>query len=125
MVTGTTIGTITNTDGNYEIEVPEGYSTITVSYVGYLSQVIDIQNKTVVDLTMKPEISELKEIVVIGYSEQRKETLTGSISQIKGKDLVLSPQPNVSSSLAGRFSGFTVSKKGRGRGRLYPNTGRI
>jgi TonB-linked SusC/RagA family outer membrane protein len=111
VVTGTTIGTITDTDGNYEIEVPEGYSTITVSYVGYLSQVIDIQNKTVVDVTMEPEISELKEIVVIGYSEQRKETLTGSISQIKGKDLVLSPQPNVSSSLAGRFSGLIANNR--------------
>jgi TonB-linked SusC/RagA family outer membrane protein len=111
VVTGTTIGTITGTDGNYEIEVPEGYSTITVSYVGYLSQVIDIKGKTVVDITMEPEISELKEIVVIGYSEQRKETLTGSISQIKGKELVSSPQPNISSSLAGRFSGLIANNR--------------
>jgi TonB-linked SusC/RagA family outer membrane protein len=111
LITGTTIGTITDTDGNYEIGVPEGYSIITVSYVGYLSQVIDIKGKTVIDITMEPEISELEEIVVVGYSEQKKETLTGSISQIKGKDLVLSPQPNVSSSLAGRFSGLIANNR--------------
>ena len=104
VVAGTSTGIITDIDGNYKITVPDGYTKISVSYIGYETQEIDISGKTSIDVTLVPEISELSEVVVIGYSEQKKETLTGSISQLKGKHLVLSPQPNVSGSLAGRFS---------------------
>jgi TonB-linked SusC/RagA family outer membrane protein len=111
VVPGTSTGTITGIDGNYEIAVPDGYTKISISYVGYQIQEIDITGRTTINVTMIPEISELSEVVVIGYSEQKRETLTGSISQIKGKDLVLSPQPNVSNSLAGRFSGLISNNR--------------
>lgn len=111
VVAGTSTGIITDIDGNYKITVPDGYTKISVSYIGYETQEIDISGKTSIDVTLVPEISELSEVVVIGYSEQKKETLTGSISQLKGKDLVLSPQPNVSGSLAGRFSGLVANNR--------------
>ncbi len=112
LIKGTAEGTVSDVNGDYTVQVPEGYSTLVFSYIGYLSEEVDITGKSVIDLTMTPDIAELSEIVVIGYGEQKKETLTGSISQVKGEALVESPQPNVTNSLAGRFSGLVANNRG-------------
>lgn len=111
MVAGTTHGTVSDINGKYSIEVPEGHSTLVFSYIGYVTEEVDITGKSVVDVTMVQDVSQLSEIVVIGYGEQKRETLTGSISQIEGEDLIKSPQPNISNSLSGRFSGIIANNR--------------
>lgn len=111
LIVGTSSGTVSDAEGAYAIDVPEGYSRLKFSYIGYATEEVDISGRTNVDVTLIPDISELSEIVVIGYGEQKRETLTGSISQVQGREIVKSPQPNVSNSLAGRFSGIIANNR--------------
>ncbi|HTJ53144.1 MAG TPA: TonB-dependent receptor, partial [Cyclobacteriaceae bacterium] len=75
-------------------------------------QEVTVGTQTTFDVHLEADIETLSEIVVVGYGEQKKETLTGSISQVKGADLVKSPQTNLSNSLAGRFSGIIANNRG-------------
>lgn len=111
LITGTSNGTVTDADGNYSIEVPEENNMLKFSYIGYTVVEQEINGRSQIDVVMTPDIAELSEIVVIGYGEQKRETLTGSISQVEGRELAKSPQPNVSSSLAGRFSGLIANNR--------------
>src|SRR5690606_29701133 len=99
----------TNDAGHFELTVDKG--VLVVSYVGYISQRIPLDNKTTYQVQLQPDEQTLEDVVVVGYGTQRKATLTGSISQVKGEELVKSPQPNVSNSLAGRFSGIIINNR--------------
>jgi len=112
IVKGTAVGTTTDADGSYSISVPSAESVLVFTFIGYTTQEIAVGNQTSIDITLTPDMETLSEVVVVGYGEQKRETLTGSISQVKGEDLVKSPQPNVSNSLAGRFSGIIANNRG-------------
>lgn len=112
IVKGTSVGTTTDADGKYTIAVPNAESVLVFSFIGYKTQEVVVGTQTTIDIAMTSDIETLSEIVVVGYGEQKKETLTGSISQVKGDDIVKSPQPNVSNSLAGRFSGIIANNRG-------------
>jgi len=110
-VEGTTIGTMTDINGQYTIEVPNAEATLVYSFIGYLTQNIQVAGQTVIDVKLVPAIETLEEVVVVGYGTQRKETLTGSISKVVGADIVKSPSVNVSSSLTGKLSGLVVNQR--------------
>lgn len=113
LVEGTTIGTITDVEGNYSLQIPNPQeATLVFSFVGYLSEEVPVNNQAVIDMVLVPDVMSLGEVVVVGYGTQKRATLTGSVSEIDGKDIVKSPQPNVSNSLAGRFSGIITSNRG-------------
>ncbi|MBL0739804.1 SusC/RagA family TonB-linked outer membrane protein [Chryseolinea lacunae] len=112
IVKGTSIGTTTDADGKYSISVPNAESVLVFTFIGYKTQEAVVGSRTAIDISLESDVETLSEIVVVGYGEQKKETLTGSISQVKGDDIVKSPQPNVSNSLAGRFSGIIASNRG-------------
>lgn len=118
---GTTEGTITDADGNYSINVPSENSVLVFSYIGYTREEITVGSQTVINLTMMPDITSLQEIIVVGYGEQRKETLTGSVSNIKGEEITKSPSSNVSANLAGRLPGLIVNQRSGEPGRDDPN----
>lgn len=109
---GTSTGTTTDVDGKYTLGVPDGNGTLVFTYIGYLNQEIAIGNRSQLDVKLAPNDKTLEEIVVVGYGTQKKATLTGSVSEVKGADIVKSPQPNLSNSLAGRFSGFVANNRG-------------
>lgn len=109
---GTSTGTTTDVDGKYTLSVPDGNGTLVFTYIGYLNQEIAIGNRSQLDVKLAPNDKTLEEIVVVGYGTQKKATLTGSVSEVKGADIVKSPQPNLSNSLAGRFSGFVANNRG-------------
>jgi TonB-linked SusC/RagA family outer membrane protein len=112
-ISGTTIGVITNLDGEYSISVPSGESVLVFSYVGYETQEIMVGNQTRIDVVMNLEIEALEEVVVVGYGVQKKETVTGSIVSVKSKELIQTPVANISNSLAGRLPGLvTVQSSG-------------
>jgi len=111
MVKGTTTGAMTDAQGKYSIRVPEN-AILVFTYIGYGSVEMPTAGKTVLNAQLNPDQTSLTELIVVGYGTQKKETVTGSISQVKGADLVKSPQPNLSNSLAGRFSGVVINNRG-------------
>ncbi|MDN5217253.1 TonB-dependent receptor [Fulvivirgaceae bacterium BMA12] len=104
LVKNSSTGTITDNDGKYTLTAAKD-AVLVFSFIGYISEEIQVGGRSVLDITLSPDLISLQEIVVVGYGKQSKETLTGSISSVKGKELVRSPQPNLSSSFAGRVPG--------------------
>ncbi|HEY8934751.1 MAG TPA: TonB-dependent receptor [Cyclobacteriaceae bacterium] len=109
---GTTIGTTSDAEGKFSLSVPGKDAVLIFSFIGYKTQEVAVGTQTNIDVQLAADIETLSEIVVVGYGEQKKETLTGSISQVKGADLVKSPQANLSNSFAGRFSGIMANNRG-------------
>ena len=113
LVKGTTRGAVTDIDGNYTINLQESDQTIVFSFVGFVSQEVTVGNQSTIDITLNPDMQSLGEVVVVGYGEQKKETITGSVATVKGGDLVKSPAMNLSNSIAGRMSGvIAVNRSG-------------
>jgi Ca-activated chloride channel family protein len=81
---GTVNGVITDIEGNYEINVSGEKAVLTFSAVGFISEEITIGSRSVLDVAMQPDVTSLEEIVVMGYSSQRKSNITGSVSVISG-----------------------------------------
>lgn len=111
VVKGTTTGTITDPNGNYNLENVPSNTALVFSFVGMKSQEILVGGNHQINVTLEEETIGLNEVVAIGYGTQKKATLTGSISEVKGQELKRSPQPNLSNSLAGKFSGVIVNNR--------------
>ena len=107
-VKGTKIGVVTDPGGTFAIDVPNSKSILVISNAGYESQEVVVGNNSTYSFNMVVSTSSLNEVVVVGYGTQKKATLTGSISTIKGSDVIKSPATNVSNSLVGRVPGLTA-----------------
>ncbi|MDR2792015.1 MAG: TonB-dependent receptor [Tannerellaceae bacterium] len=107
--TGTTNGTITGLDGDFTLTVSPS-ATLTISYVGYVTQVVDVSGRNHFDILLKDDSKALEEVVVIGYGVQRKEAVTGSVASMAGKELLAVPAGNVSQALQGRVAGVDMSQ---------------
>lgn len=101
---------ITNIDGKYIIKLQNSSSSLVFSYIGFTS-IEKTVTGSVLNATLSQDTKSLNDVVVVGYGTQKKATLTGSISEVKGKELVKSPQPNLTNSLAGRFSGLVANNR--------------
>lgn len=111
-IKGTVKGTSTDVNGKYSISFVGDEATLVISSVGYISQEKQVgKSQSVVDVQLKTDVRSLNEVVVVGYGTQKKVTLTGSVSDVKGSEMLKSPQPNISNSLAGRFSGFVANNR--------------
>lgn len=106
-VKGTRKGVSTNVDGSYRIEAPSN-ATLVFSYVGYTSQEVAIGNKTVVDVTLSADVKSLEEVVVVGYGEQKKRDITGSVSALKPADFNPGVTPSVDQLMQGRAAGVQI-----------------
>ena len=109
MSEGTKAATATDLDGNFTISVPEG-SKLNVSYVGYVTATVEAQPTVTVFLSEDSEI--LDEVVVVGYSSEKKSDLTGSVAVVKMKDVSDTPTGNVIQSLQGRVAGMNITTDG-------------
>jgi TonB-linked SusC/RagA family outer membrane protein len=118
---GTSNGTTTNVDGQFNLTVQGENSTLVFSFIGYKSQEVSVGNQTNFNIAMVNDVTNLSEIIVVGYGEQKKETLTGSVSNIAGKEITKSPSANVTSSLAGRLPGLYVNQRSGEPGRDDPS----
>lgn len=108
IVKGSTVGVITDIDGNFTLSVPAN-ATVQISYIGYLSQEIKVGSQTSFNIQLQEDSKTLDEVVVVGYGVQKKVNLTGSVSSVNFEDQVASrPVTNVSSALAGLSSGVQV-----------------
>jgi len=108
VITGTTLGTITDVAGKYSVEVPPGSKSLTFTFIGMQPQEISIGTLTQIDVTMVESAIGLDEVVVVGYGTQKKSTLTGSVSTTKGESLAEVPVPNISQAIAGNVTGVSM-----------------
>ncbi len=112
-VKGTATGAISDMNGKFSLVVTNPNSTLVFSFIGYVNQEIQLNGRTTVDVALASEVTGLEEVVVVGYSTQRKVTVTGSVVSAKGDDIKKSPAVNLSNNLIGRMPGLTaVSRSG-------------
>ncbi|GAA4433065.1 TonB-dependent receptor [Ravibacter arvi] len=110
LVKGTQRGMITDTEGRFAIEVPDGDATLVFSFVGYLSQEIPAGNRSAIDVTMQVDEKGLEELIVMGYGTQRKMNLTGAVSTIDSKVIENRPVSNLATAMQGMASGLIVTR---------------
>lgn len=110
-VKGTTRGTPTDLDGNYTIEVSAD-ETLAFSFIGYTSQEILVGNQTTINVVLQPDVSELDEIVVVGYGSQQKKEITSAVTSIKPDDFNKGNISNPSQLLQGKVAGLSITRPG-------------
>ncbi len=110
VVKGTSFGTATDVSGKYVIEVSQPDAELVFSYVGYVSETVNIQGKTVIDVVMIPDVQALSEVVVIGYGTMERANVTGAISSLKSEDINKIPVSNVVEALKAQVPGVRVTK---------------
>jgi TonB-linked SusC/RagA family outer membrane protein len=110
LVKGTTIGTITDFDGNFTLSVPQGKNQLDVSYVGYKSQTVTLGSSNQVTVKMQPDTKTLDEVVVVGYGTVKKRDLTGAVTSMKTEDITAAPTNNVMEALQGKIAGMDIVK---------------
>ncbi|MDR2085651.1 MAG: carboxypeptidase-like regulatory domain-containing protein, partial [Dysgonamonadaceae bacterium] len=101
-------GTVTDIDGKFSLTVSKGRS-LTFSYLGYRKQTVSVQDNTVLDIRLKPDVQMLDEVVAIGYGTMKKSDLTGAIGSVSGEKLRAAPVARVDQALQGRMAGVTVN----------------
>jgi len=113
LIKGSTVGAITNTEGEYTIEVSGPSDVLVYSFVGMEAQEIQVGAQQQIDVSLVAEIYALGEVVAVGYGTQRKSDLTASISQVSGEDIERSTVSNVAMALQGRATGVEMLTDGR------------
>jgi len=109
VVKGTTIGTITNSDGQFRLSVAVDAKTLVFSFVGMKTQEIAVADKTTVNLVMEEEVVGLEEVVAIGYGTQKKANLTGAVGQVTSKMLANRAIQNVGQGLQGAVANLNIN----------------
>jgi TonB-dependent SusC/RagA subfamily outer membrane receptor len=112
MVRGTTVGTTSLAGGTYSLPVPAGGTALVFSFVGYQTQEVTISGRTVIDVGLQQESQLLQEVVVTGYSVERKRDIIGSVPIVNTKEMLSTPSRNVIDQLQRRVSGLTISSDG-------------
>jgi TonB-dependent starch-binding outer membrane protein SusC len=118
LVKGTTVGTASDINGGYALEIPSKSATLVFSFIGYETQEIYLNNSSELNISLKPAVNQLNELVVVGYSTQKKKDLTGAVSVVNVKSIGNSPYSNVVQAMQGKISGVTITQDGQ------PGTGR-
>jgi len=112
VVKGTTQGTVTNADGDYNLaNIPED-ATLVFSYVGMRTLEVIVGNQTSINATMEEDVVGLEEVIAVGYGTQKKANLTGSVTSVGGMELNKRTTPNVGNLLQGKVAGLQVTQSG-------------
>ncbi|MDK2841110.1 MAG: hypothetical protein PWQ17_615 [Anaerophaga sp.] len=111
VVEGTTQGTITDMDGNYNLTVPSD-ANLVFSFVGMKTVTVAVNGRNVIDVTMESSMVDLEEVVVVGYGEVRAKDLTSSIATIKSEELTKTPSGQAMQSLQGKVAGVQIVSAG-------------
>lgn len=112
IVKGTSVGTTTDVDGSYTIAAVPG-ATLVVSFIGYATQEIVVATQSAIDIVLKAEVTSLSEVVVVGYTTQRKKDLTGAVSIVNTEQLQQLPAAQLTVQMQGRASGVTILGSGQ------------
>lgn len=110
LLKGTTTGATTDINGTFKLTIPEGNAILVFSYVGYISQEIQVSNRSIIDVKLQVDTKALEEIVVVGYGTMKKSDVTGAITSVKAKDITAIPTTNALRSLQGKVSGVDITQ---------------
>ena len=119
VIKGTQKGTITDTEGVFSIDVPDGNATLIFSFVGYEAQEVLVGNSSSINISMKVDLNTLDEMVVVGYGEQRKKDLTGAVASLQTKDITRANPVQAAKAIQGQVAGATVTKTSNKPGAPY------
>ena len=103
------VGTITDMDGNFKLSVPASAKELIVSFIGYDNHTVIIGNKTHFDITLKESSVMLEEVVAIGYAKVKRKDLTGSTSSVSSSELAAVPAITAAQALQGKLAGVNVT----------------
>lgn len=107
-IKGTAIGTSTDADGRYSLNVPEN-STLVFTYIGFITKEVAVNNQTSLNVVLESDSKALDEVVVIGYGSQKRSEITGSISTVSGKDIATVTSGGIQEALQGRAAGVNIT----------------
>ncbi len=111
LVKGTSLGTTTNENGEFQLKVESSPAILVFSFIGYASREVSATDQGIVEIKLQPEQTSLSEMVVIGYGTQKKVNLTGAVSTIEAKQLSVVPAGNVGNLLAGNLPGLVAVQR--------------
>ncbi len=107
---GTSNGSITNNDGNYTISVSSSAAELVFSFVGYLTEEVQVGSQTKIDFSLIENIEELEDVIVVGYGSMERTNVTGAISTIKTDELNKAPVPNLIEAMRGQVAGVRMAR---------------
>src|SRR5690625_2190680 len=107
-IEGTSTGTAKDINGEYSLQVPNSEAVLVYSFVGYISQTVAVGNQQTIDITLSHDLSQLDEVVVVGYGTVRRTDLTGAVAQVSSSDFERVPAANPLMSLQGRAPGLRI-----------------
>jgi TonB-dependent starch-binding outer membrane protein SusC len=110
-VQGTTIGTVTDVDGNFSLKVPKN-GKLQFSFIGFITQTFEVGNQTSFNITLKETAMDLNEVVVVGYGTMKKSDLTGSVGSVNAQSLVAKGTSMMMESLQGEVAGVNITQSG-------------
>ncbi|WP_197092647.1 SusC/RagA family TonB-linked outer membrane protein [Labilibaculum euxinus] len=108
-VKGTSVGSITDIDGDYSLEVPENAQILVFSFIGMKNQEVEFTGQTSINVILQEDVTGLDEVVIVGYTARKKSTLTGAVSVVNLSDMEKTRVPNVSQALQGQIAGVLVT----------------
>ncbi|MEQ9443729.1 MAG: TonB-dependent receptor [Cyclobacteriaceae bacterium] len=110
LVKGTSVGTVTDIDGNYSLTVPTGGNVLVFSSVGYETIEMEINGQSTINVDLAPDLQSLSEVVVVGYGTVKKSDLTGSVASIKGESVKEFPVTSIDQGIQARAPGVQVTQ---------------
>lgn len=113
LVKGTSTGTVTDIDGKYQLTVTTGTETIVFSSIGYIPQEIPINNQSIINVALTPDVTQLEEMVVVGYGAERRADLTGSIASVSVSEKSNLANTNILQALQGEVPGLNIGAVGQ------------
>ena len=111
VVKGTTNGVLSGTNGSYTLDNVSPNAVIVYSFIGYITQEVSVNSRTLIDVVLNEDVKGLEEVVVIGYGTQKKETLTGAITQIKSEEILTTKSTSVVSNIQGKLAGVLIRQQ--------------
>ncbi len=112
---GTNVGVVTDIEGKYKLSVPAGVTKLVFTFVGFVTQEVEIGNREMIDLALEADTKQLSEVVVVGYGTQKKADITGNIASVSGKEVQNLPVTSFEGALQGRAAGVFIEQ---GNGKL-------
>lgn len=113
LIKGTGTGTTTDVKGNYSIEVADESAVLIFSYVGFVSEEIEVGNQSTISISLLPDLKTLSEVIVVGYGTQKKSDVTGAIAQVTSEEINAIPVQNVLQGVQGKAAGIDISSNTR------------
>ena len=110
-IKGGSQGVITDVDGKYRIKVPNRKAVLVFSFIGFQTQEVSINGRSTVDVILQETVTQLNDVVIVGYGQQKKESVVAALSTISATGLKQTPASNLGVALAGRLPGLTVLQR--------------